>query len=172
MAGAASQGAQLPGSSEPPAGLDVRSVTVRFVPTTAVDDVSVALQPGRVLAVLGPVSYTHLDVYKRQAYRCTSNTAVTLLTHDSFALSDELLAAFTAATGCKVTLVKSGDAGELTNKLVLTKNSPLGDVVFGIDNAFAGRAVKAGILAPYRPVLPKGADAHALVCLLYTSRCV
>ncbi|HMT88084.1 MAG TPA: thiamine ABC transporter substrate-binding protein [Dermatophilaceae bacterium] len=97
------------------------------------------------------------------AYRCTSNTAVTLLTHDSFALSDELLAAFTAATGCKVTVVKSGDAGELTNKLVLTKNSPLGDVVFGIDNAFAGRAVKAGILAPYRPVLPKGADAHALV---------
>ncbi|HMT31095.1 MAG TPA: ABC transporter ATP-binding protein [Dermatophilaceae bacterium] len=54
MAGAASQGAQLPGSSEPPAGLDVRSVTVRFGPTTAVDDVSLALQPGRVLAVLGP----------------------------------------------------------------------------------------------------------------------
>ena len=53
MAGAASQGAQLPGSSEPPAGLDVRSVTVRFGPTTAVDDVSVALQP---------VSYTHLTL--------------------------------------------------------------------------------------------------------------
>ena len=96
------------------------------------------------------------------AYRCTANTAVTLLTHDSFSLSDDLLAAFTAATGCKVSLVKSGDAGELTNKLVLTKNSPLGDVVFGIDNAFAGRAVSAGILAPYRPVLPKGADGYAL----------
>ncbi len=96
------------------------------------------------------------------AYRCTANTAVTLLSHDSFSLSDELLAAFTAATGCTVTLVKSGDAGELTNKLVLTKNSPLGDVVFGIDNAFAGRAVSAGILAPYRPVLPKGADGYAL----------
>ena len=35
-------------------GLDVRSVTVSFGPTTAVDDVSVTLQPGRVLAVLGP----------------------------------------------------------------------------------------------------------------------
>lgn len=35
-------------------GLDVRGVTVRFGDTVAVDDVSTAVPPGRVLAVLGP----------------------------------------------------------------------------------------------------------------------
>ncbi|MEI2731091.1 MAG: thiamine ABC transporter substrate-binding protein [Dermatophilaceae bacterium] len=96
------------------------------------------------------------------AYRCTSTTAVTVATHDSFAVSDALLAAFTAKTGCVVTVLKSGDAGQLTNKLVLTKSAPIADAVYGIDNAFAGRAVKEGVLAAYRPTLPAGADAHLL----------
>ena len=42
-----------------------------------------------------------------------------------------------------------GDAGQLTNKLVLTKDSPLADGVYGIDNTFASRAVDEGVLAPY-----------------------
>ena len=49
----------------------------------------------------------------------------------------------------------------LVNQLVLTKDAPLADVVFGIDNTFAGRAVDAGVLTPYSsPALP--ADAAAL----------
>jgi thiamine transport system substrate-binding protein len=96
------------------------------------------------------------------AYRCTNNTAVTVATHDSFAVPDELLADFTARTGCVATVVESGDAGALTNKLVLTKSAPIADAVYGIDNTFAGRAVKEGVLAPYSPTLPAGADAHAL----------
>jgi thiamine transport system substrate-binding protein len=96
------------------------------------------------------------------AYHCGSSVTVTLATHDSFVLPDTLLADFTKATGCTLSVVKSGDAGALTNKLVLTKASPIADVVYGIDNTFAGRAVGAGVLAPYSPTLPAGAAEHAL----------
>jgi len=96
------------------------------------------------------------------AYRCTTSTVVTVATHDSFGVSDELLKDFTAKTGCVATIVKAGDAGALTNKLVLTKSAPIADAVYGIDNAFASRAVKEGVLAPYSPALPSGASAHAL----------
>jgi thiamine transport system substrate-binding protein len=60
----------------------------------------------------------------------------------------------------------NGDAGSLTNKLVLTKGSPIADVVYGIDNTFATRALAAGVLAKYRSPavtttqydIPSGAD--------------
>ncbi len=81
--------------------------------------------------------------------------AVTVLTHDSFALSDDVLATFQAQTGYQLKLIKQGDGGSLVNQLVLTKDAPLGDAVFGIDNTFAGRALSAGVLTPYAsPKLP------------------
>ncbi|WP_125777916.1 thiamine ABC transporter substrate-binding protein [Antribacter gilvus] len=84
---------------------------------------------------------------------------VTLVTHDSFALSEGLLEAFEAESGYTVKTVATGDAGTLVNQLVLTKGSPLGDVVFGIDNTFASRALEADVLAPYTPgTLPDGAE--------------
>ena len=72
-----------------------------------------------------------------------------LVTHDSFNLSEGTLAKFTDETGIEVEVQASGDAGQLVNSLVLTKDSPLGDVVFGIDNTFASRAVNEGVLADY-----------------------
>ena len=54
---------------------------------------------------------------------------------------------------------RTGDAGELTNKLVLTKDSPLADGVYGIDNTFASRAVDEGVLLDYTPTaLPASAE--------------
>ncbi|CAN5311731.1 thiamine ABC transporter substrate-binding protein [soil metagenome] len=79
----------------------------------------------------------------------TPNDSITLITHDSFALSKGTLAKFTKQTGIKVTVQAAGDAGELVNKLVLTKDSPLGDAVYGVDNTFASRAVEAGVLENY-----------------------
>jgi thiamine transport system substrate-binding protein len=72
-----------------------------------------------------------------------------LVTHDSFNLSKGTLEKFTDETGITVEVQAAGDAGELVNKLVLTKDSPLGDVVFGIDNTFASRAVNEGVLEDY-----------------------
>ena len=71
---------------------------------------------------------------------------VTLVTHDSFVMSKELIADFDKTTGYNLKLIKAGDVGSLTNRLILTKNSPIGDAVFGIDNTFIGLAKSAGIL--------------------------
>ncbi|WP_148573951.1 thiamine ABC transporter substrate-binding protein [Nocardioides caldifontis] len=93
----------------------------------------------------------------------TDDTTVTLLTHDSFALPDELLAEFEEHSGLTLEVVRSGDAGSLTNQLVLSKDEPVGDAVFGIDNTFASRAVDAGVLAEHVPdELPGSAADHAL----------
>ena len=56
---------------------------------------------------------------------------------------------FETESGLTVEVRQPGDAGTLVNQLVLTKDSPLGDAVYGIDNAFAGRALDADILEPY-----------------------
>ena len=65
---------------------------------------------------------------------------VTLVAHDSFAISDESIADFQQQSGYKLEILRAGDAGSVTNRLVLTKESPIGDVVFGIDNTFRGLA--------------------------------
>jgi len=87
---------------------------------------------------------------------------VVLVVHDSFALPDELVADFEKKNDLTLEVRKSGDAGELTNKLVLTKSDPVGDVVFGVDNAFASRALDEGVFTPADVDLPAGAEAYDL----------
>jgi thiamine transport system substrate-binding protein len=72
---------------------------------------------------------------------------VILVTHDSFVMSKELITDFDQSTGYNLKLLKAGDAGSLTNRLILTRNSPIGDAVFGIDNTFAGIATSNEIIA-------------------------
>ncbi|HEY3016323.1 MAG TPA: thiamine ABC transporter substrate-binding protein, partial [Nocardioides sp.] len=67
-------------------------------------------------------------------------TDVVLASHVSFALPKELVEKFETDTGYHLVIRPNGDAGELTSKLVLTKDDPIGDVAFGVDNTFAGRA--------------------------------
>src|SRR5690606_10598640 len=74
---------------------------------------------------------------------------VTLVTHDSFHIDEQLLADFTSRTGLEVQQVAPGDGGALVNQLVLTKGNPLGDLAYGIDNSFASRAVAEGVFVPY-----------------------
>ena len=79
-----------------------------------------------------------------------ASSTVVLLTHDSFAVSKQVLADFEQESGLSVRIRATGDAGTLVNQLVLTKDAPLGDAVYGIDNAFASRALDAGVLESYR----------------------
>ncbi|MGW4998267.1 thiamine ABC transporter substrate-binding protein [Streptomyces hydrogenans] len=80
---------------------------------------------------------------------------VTLVSHDSFNASKEVLAEFTKQTGFTVKVLKAGDAGEAVNKEILTKGSPQGDVFFGVDNTLLSRAVDNGIFETYEA---KGLD--------------
>ena len=77
-----------------------------------------------------------------------AQTPLRVITHSSFDMPKELLAKFEADAGVKLTLIKGGDAGEMLNKLILSKEAPIADVVFVIDNAMLPRARKAGVLAP------------------------
>lgn len=76
---------------------------------------------------------------------------VVLVTHDSFAVPDELVAVFEEETGYTLETRAPGDGGALVNQLILTKDAPLGDAVYGIDNSFATRAITEGVLEPYTP---------------------
>ncbi len=106
--------------------------------------------------------------------------AVTVVTHDSFAVPDDVLAAFEASSGLTVTFVEPGDAGTLVNQLILTKDAPLGDVVYGIDNSFASRAIDEGIFSDYASAAPAAADSvayaipgsHALTPIDYSDVCI
>ncbi|HUQ39213.1 MAG TPA: thiamine ABC transporter substrate-binding protein [Acidimicrobiales bacterium] len=88
---------------------------------------------------------------------------VRLLTHDSFAASKDVLAAFTARTGITIELVQAGDAGAMVNQAVLTRGKPLADVLFGVDNTFLSRALDADLFVPYAPAaLATVPDDHEL----------
>ncbi len=76
-------------------------------------------------------------------------TTITVLTHDSFAVSDSVLAEFTAQTGVVVELLSSGDAGTMVSHAIVTSGNPLGDVMFGIDNTFLQRGLDADLFEPY-----------------------
>jgi thiamine transport system substrate-binding protein len=78
-----------------------------------------------------------------------ANVTLTLVTHDSFAVSDGVLAAFTEETGIGVEQVAAGDTGRMVAEAILTAGDPLGDVLFGVDNTFLQRALDAELFVPH-----------------------
>ena len=84
---------------------------------------------------------------------------LTVMTHDSFAVSEDVVKAFEQANNAKLVFLQSGDAGSMLNKAVLTKDAPLADVLFGVDNTFLSRALDADIFEAY--ALPALAEIPA-----------
>jgi len=76
-------------------------------------------------------------------------TELVLLTHDSLAVSEDVLAQFESAHNATVKIVRAGDAGSMVNQAILTADNPLADVLFGVDNTFLSRALDADIFEPY-----------------------
>lgn len=76
---------------------------------------------------------------------------LTIMSHDSFNLSAEVVAEFERANNVKVQFLKAGDAGEALNRALLTRGNPLADVFFGVDNTFLSRALQGDIFEPYAP---------------------
>lgn len=90
----------------------------------------------------------------------TDADTLILVTHDSFNVSEEVLAQFQDKTGIRVEILRAGDAGVMVNQAILSKENPLGDVLFGIDNTFLSRALNADIFVPYEsPLLENVPDA-------------
>jgi len=98
---------------------------------------------------------------------CTPKTVmpqtITILTHDSFAISEDVIKAFETANNAKVSFIQSGDAGAVLNQAILTKDAPIADILFGVDNTFLSRALDADIFEAYpSPVLSDIADEFKL----------
>ncbi|GGX20339.1 thiamine ABC transporter substrate-binding protein [Streptomyces malachitofuscus] len=80
---------------------------------------------------------------------------VTLVSHNSWAVSEDVVAAFEKQSGYELKVLEDGDAGQAVNKAVLTKDNPQGDVFFGVDNTLLSRALDNGLFQPYEA---KGAE--------------
>lgn len=88
---------------------------------------------------------------------------LTVMTHDSFAVSQSVLDQFQNENNVKVSFLEAGDTGTALNKAILSKNNPLADVFYGVDNTFLSRALNEGIFEPYdSPVLSQIPDKFKL----------
>lgn len=81
--------------------------------------------------------------------------SVTLVSHDSFNVSKDVLKAFEKSSGYHVNVLKDGDAGAAVNKAILSKDNPQGDVFFGVDNTLLSRALDNDLFQSYEA---KGSD--------------
>lgn len=109
---------------------------------------SSTLSIGRRIALVGMGTFM-LAATAAQALAQAAPTPLRVMVHSSFSLPKPLLAQFEADNNIKLQITKGGDAGEMLNKLILTRANPIADVVFGIDNTLAGKAHASDLLAPY-----------------------
>ncbi len=93
----------------------------------------------------------------------TEPQTLTVMTHDSFAVSEAVVKAFEESNNAKLVFLPSGDAGAALNKAILTESAPLADVFFGVDNTFLSRALEADIYEAYNsPALAEIPSAFKL----------
>ncbi len=84
-----------------------------------------------------------------------AGTTITLMTHDSFNVSKKVIQSFEKQHQVTLRVFKAGDAGVALVQAILSKENPMADVFFGVDNTFFSRAVKADIFEPYNSPLLK-----------------
>lgn len=83
---------------------------------------------------------------------CTAQPkTLVVMTHDSFAISEQVITDFQEQHGVQVTFLPSGDAGSTLNRAILSKGAPLADVLYGIDNTFLSRALEEDLFIPFAP---------------------
>ena len=89
--------------------------------------------------------------------------SLTVMTHDSFAVSDDVITQFEQENDVKVNFLLSGDAGSTLNRAVLSKDAPVADVLYGVDNTFLSRALSEDIFETYAsPLLDQIPDSLKL----------
>jgi len=117
-----------------------------------------------IAAVLTSCAGASTEQTPTAAQAVTAEPAVlNVMTHDSFSASEAVIHQFEQENQVKLNFLKSGDAGSALNRAILSKNTPLADVFYGVDNTFLSRAIEEGIFEAYAsPVLPEISDAFKL----------
>jgi len=70
---------------------------------------------------------------------------------------------FEERNDCEVKVVKLGDAGNVLTRLVLEKKNPRADVIVGLDQSLAAKAVEEDLLIPYKPKNIESVKDEALI---------
>lgn len=83
---------------------------------------------------------------------------LTVMTHDSFAISESVVSSFESEYNVEVQFLEAGDTGTAVNKAALSKENPLADVFYGVDNTFLSRALEEGIFEAYQSPLLEEID--------------
>jgi thiamine transport system substrate-binding protein len=97
------------------------------------------------------------------AQASTERQTLKVMTHDSFAVSEPVVTQFEQENNVTVQFVEAGDTGTALNKAILSKDNPLADVFYGVDNTFLSRALEEGIFEPYdSPLLSEIPDRFKL----------
>lgn len=78
---------------------------------------------------------------------------LSVMTHDSFAASEDVIALFEEENNVDVRFLQSGDTGTALNQAILSRENPLADVFYGVDNTFLSRALEEDIFIPYQSPL-------------------
>jgi len=78
---------------------------------------------------------------------------LTVMTHDSFSVSESVVANFEEQNNVDVQFLEIGDTGTAVNKAALSKDNPLADVFYGVDNTFLSRALEEDIFEVYQSPL-------------------
>ena len=88
-----------------------------------------------------------------QATQPAGPQTLTIMAHDSFAVNEDVIKSFEQANNANIVFLQSGDAGTVLNKAILTREAPLADLLFGVDNTFLSRALEADIFESYESSL-------------------
>jgi thiamine transport system substrate-binding protein len=78
---------------------------------------------------------------------------LTVVTYSSFAVSEDVLAQFEEESGITLRILRLPDTGAVVNQSILSRNNPLGDVLYGVDNTFLSRALNEDLFVPYESPL-------------------
>ena len=84
----------------------------------------------------------------------TGPQTLTVMTHDSFSVSEELVKKFETENNTTLIFIQGGDTGSALNRLILTSvgsPTPEADVFYGLDNTFLSRALDQDLFEAYQP---------------------
>jgi len=107
------------------------------------------LAAGLLLPACAPAAESPTSPLPHTPLTAAGDRMLTVMGHDSFAISESVVEAFEAQHNVDVQFLQAGDTGTALNKAILARGNPLADVFYGVDNTFLTRALEEDIFLPY-----------------------
>lgn len=92
-----------------------------------------------------------------------NDPVLSVLTYDSYSVSEEIVAKFEEANHIKIQFIEGGDSTTVLNRAILSSDSPIADVIIGMNSIMLSRAFDNDVLVPYNsPLLANIPDSYKL----------